>query len=388
MLQPLAYYMMGKHQRMLPIEEAKSVITGPLAQVGAHADPGDFLRLIENGSGLLVERESGLYGFSHLTFQEYLASAHACTARLVDDLVTHVAEDWWRETIRLYAAQADATPIVPACLADARTSVPALALAIECQDEALQLDPSQRATLSDLLDAGIEDDNPDRRRLAAETLLTLRTRHMTRLDDLRETDDSLITHADYQLFIDDMRAQGKFYQPDHWHSYQFPVGQGRDPVVGVRPSDAVAFCDWLTGRMGEGWCYRVPHSAELPPLSRLGILSKAGYWTESNGACSIESQNVLSLDDEALSYLWDARARDLDLDLDRARTRYRARAQVYLDVYVDIFILQGRRIGKLPAFEGIRIVREHRPVEGSSAGAFSSARARRDAADAADTAGQ
>src|SRR5450756_1056225 len=115
--------MMGKRQRMLPIEEANSVITGPLAQVDAHADPGDFLTLIENGSSLLVERESGLYGFSHLTFQEYLASAHARTARLVDDLVTHVAEDWWRETIRLDAAQADATPIVPACLADARTSV-------------------------------------------------------------------------------------------------------------------------------------------------------------------------------------------------------------------------------------------------------------------------
>ena len=180
------------------------------------------------------------------------------------------------------------------------------------------------------------------------------------------------------------RAQAKYYQPDHWHSYQFLVGQGRDLVVGVRSSDAVAFCDWLTGRMGEGWCYRVPHSAELPPLSRLGIRSKAGYWTESNGACSIGSQNVLSLDDEALSYLWDARALDLDL----ARTRYLALAQVYLDVYVDIFILQGRRIGKLPAFEGIRIVRERRPVEGSSAGAFSSARARRDAADAADTAGQ
>ena len=185
------------------------------------------------------------------------------------------------------------------------------------------------------------------------------------------------------------RAQAKYYQPDHWHSYQFPVGQGRDPVVGVRPSDAVAFCDWLTGRMGEGWRYRIPHFAELPPLSdKLGILSKAGYWTESNGACSIESQNVLSLDDEALSYLWDARALALARARALARTRYLALAQVYLDVYVDIFILQGRRIGKLPAFEGIRIVRERRPVEGSSAGAFSSARARRDAADAADTAGQ
>ena len=313
-LQPLAYYMMCKRQRMLPAEEAKSVIAGPLAQVDAHADPDLFLRLIENGSGLLVERENGLYGFSHLSFQEYLASVYACTARLGDELVTHVVEDWWRETIRLYAAQADATPIVAACLAEARVSVPALALAIECQDEALQLDPAQRAALSNLLDAGIEDPDPDRRRLIAETLLTLRTRRLTRLDDLREADDSLITHAEYQLFVDDMRAQGKYYQPDHWQSYQFQAGQGRQPVLGVRPSDAVAFCDWLTKRAGEGWRYRIPHAAELPLSFGSSPASAATRATgsRSNNAWTLEGRETLSLDDRASSYLdnaWD-RARD------------------------------------------------------------------------------
>jgi predicted NACHT family NTPase len=30
--------------------------------------------MIEDSSGLLVQKESGIYGFIHLTFQEYMAS--------------------------------------------------------------------------------------------------------------------------------------------------------------------------------------------------------------------------------------------------------------------------------------------------------------------------
>lgn len=175
-LQPLAYYMMCQRLRILPTSEACSVITASLAEVDAKAAPDDFLKLIENGSGLLLERESGFYGFSHLTFQEYLASAHVCEAHLVEELVSRVTDDWWSETIRLYAAQADATPIVAACLADERPSVRALALAIECRNEALRLHVSQHERLDELLNAGIEDSDPERRRLVAEALLTLRTR--------------------------------------------------------------------------------------------------------------------------------------------------------------------------------------------------------------------
>jgi energy-coupling factor transporter ATP-binding protein EcfA2 len=257
-LQPMAYYMMSQRQRLLPIEEARSAIANQLAQVDPRADPDGFLKDIENASGLLVEREQGQYAFSHLTFQEYLASAHCVTARLVDDLLSHIDDDWWRETIRLYAAQADATAIIAACQAIASTSVPALALAIECQDEALQVEPHQRASLSELLDAGINAPEPERRRLVAETLLTLRIRRMARADNAREADDSLLTNAEYQLFLDDTSFQGRHHQPDQWMSKQFPAGRGRDPVIGLRSSDAVAFCDWLTGRIGTNSRYSNP----------------------------------------------------------------------------------------------------------------------------------
>jgi predicted NACHT family NTPase len=32
--------------------------------------------MVEDSSGVLVLKESGIYGFIHLTFQEYMASVH------------------------------------------------------------------------------------------------------------------------------------------------------------------------------------------------------------------------------------------------------------------------------------------------------------------------
>ena len=39
-----------------------------------------------------------------------------CLCRLENDLIARVEDTWWHETIRLYAAQVDATNIVRACL--------------------------------------------------------------------------------------------------------------------------------------------------------------------------------------------------------------------------------------------------------------------------------
>ncbi len=63
-----------------------------------------FLGVIEERTGLLVARGEGVYGFSHLTFQEYLA-ALAVAAR--DDYVActlkRAPDPWWREVILLEA---------------------------------------------------------------------------------------------------------------------------------------------------------------------------------------------------------------------------------------------------------------------------------------------
>jgi hypothetical protein len=86
---------------------------------------------------------------------------------------------------------------------------------------------------------------------------------MQRIDENTYIDDTLVTCAEYQLFIDEMREQGKFYQPDHWTLYQFPEGKAREPIVGVRFSDAQAFSDWLTSRLSGEWRYRIPNYGEL-----------------------------------------------------------------------------------------------------------------------------
>jgi hypothetical protein len=60
-----------------------------------------------------------------------------------------------------------------------------------------------------------------------------------RIDENIHVDDTLVTCTECQLFIDEMREQGKYYQP----SYQFPKGQAQIPILRVRLSDATSFCE-------------------------------------------------------------------------------------------------------------------------------------------------
>jgi hypothetical protein len=87
-----------------------------------------------------------------------------------------------------------------------------------------------------------------------------------RIDENTYIDDTLVTCAEYQLFIDEMREQGKYYQPDHWTSYQFRQGQAREPILGVRHSDASMFCKWLSQRDTVNWFYRLPVHSEIENL--------------------------------------------------------------------------------------------------------------------------
>jgi hypothetical protein len=103
-----------------------------------------------------------------------------------------------------------------------------------------------------------------------------------RIDENTYIDDTLVTCAEYQLFIDEMREQGKYYQPDHWTSYQYPAGQARDPILGVRHSDAIEFCEWLTQREGDELCFRLPNMKETRPYSLSNQEQQVfGFWIRS-----------------------------------------------------------------------------------------------------------
>jgi len=277
-LQSLAYAMMCRRQREIALAEALDIIAHPLLLVQKDLSGRRFLQHIEDGSGLLLEHEPNVYSFAHLTFQEYLAAVHIREHHLEHELVADLEASWWHETIRLYAAQTDASPIIAACLDSSKPSVAALSLALDCQEEARQLHPDLHTRLEAILTRDVEDEDPTRRNLIAEVLLARRLRRMLRIDDNHFMDTNLITHAEYQLFLDEQREQGYYHQPDHWRGVQFPAGQGRTPVVGVRSADAPAFCAWLTEREGGEWVYRLPRDTEIDGAIGLQHADSVGYW--------------------------------------------------------------------------------------------------------------
>ena len=192
---------------------------------------------------------------------------------------------------------------------------------------------------------------------------------MQRINENTYIDDTLVICAEYQLFIDEMRRQGKYYQPDHWTSYQFPEGQAHAPILGVRPSDAAAFCEWLTGREHDKWHYRLPTSdeAEQYPLSS-SAQSNLGYWIMGSDEDEFDfawignipmGVNILQLPCEYTRAL--NRDMDLSIDLAKAFLHELQTANFRLSVLgtlINTITLQERIAGHSPAFEGIRIVKE------------------------------
>jgi hypothetical protein len=173
-LSQLACYMMVKKIREVDLADALNVIAKPLASVSPKINGTQFLESVENTSGLLVELEGGRYSFSHLTFQEYLASLYIISEKLEKHLINQVNDLWWRETILLYCAQADASNIIATCLKT--TNVTTLSLAIDCIDEARVVKPEIRAQYLKIMEEGLEDPNPEKRKLIATALLKHRTR--------------------------------------------------------------------------------------------------------------------------------------------------------------------------------------------------------------------
>lgn len=286
-LQPLAYHMMCQQQREILLPDAVHVIQPHLNRVSPQTSGEQFLKSVVNSSGLLVEQEAGLYGFAHLTFQEYLAAMHVQDRRLESGLISRIEDTWWHETIRLYAAQVDATNIVRACINKRTPSILALTLAMECLEEAREVHADLR-NIFERLAQSVDHQNPEVRRISAEVKLALRVRRMMRVDEDQYIDHSFVTHAEYQLFLDESVRFNRYFQPDHWEGYTFLSGNGRLPIAGVRPADAVAFCDWLSTRDQGEWRYRLPRKNEIESLSANEKAvepqeSTISYWVTASG---------------------------------------------------------------------------------------------------------
>ncbi len=288
-LQPLAYAMMCKEIREITFSEAQKVIQEPLIRLNTKMSAKVFLQMIEDTSGIVLEREDGVYSFAHLSLQEYLAATHVRENHLVADLMAQVGASWWQETIRLYCSQeqADANSIIMACLAENHLSIVTLSLALECQKEAVKIQPEVNALLNALIDQSVEDGDQEKRIIAAKALLARRVNQMIPIEGEKETytDTSLISCAEYQVFLDEQRVYGAHLQPDHWTDHQFFASQGRTTLLGIRPSDASAFCEWLTQLEQGVWRFRLPRVDELKNTEGeerglVRLTADSGYWLE------------------------------------------------------------------------------------------------------------
>lgn len=66
-----------------------------------------------------------------------------------------------------------------------------------------------------------------------------------------------VTNADYAEFVSATNRK----PPKHWHDGKIPAGTERHPVVNVSPTDAAAYCKWLSQKNGNA-VFRLPTEEE------------------------------------------------------------------------------------------------------------------------------
>lgn len=262
-LRPLAAYMMECKIRDINTDVAMAIIKPFLLRVTSDEKIIEtFLDLVQTDSGLIVEREAKSLSFAHHTFQEYLATGYWLEYKEINRTWEELVDDsWWHETLLLYAAQSNATPIVNASLS--KGTLQALMLAADCLEESRELDSDVRRATLDILIANLESSDIGHSNLAAKVQLSRRLKSLQRIDDRRAIDLKYLSCAEYQLFIDEMKLKSEIYQPDHWAQARFRRGQALEPITGIRAQDAAAFCQWLTEQQGGNIIYRLPHPDEI-----------------------------------------------------------------------------------------------------------------------------
>ncbi|MBV6341400.1 NACHT domain-containing protein [Candidatus Magnetobacterium casense] len=337
-LEPLACRMMENRIREISEKEAITLTVDALRLIGVKAGKENaFFVDLQESSGLLVEREEGILGFAHLTFQEFLTvSCWLNKADSTRDWHNLVSDSWWHETLRLYAARGNATDIVKACLEV--NTVPSLTLALECLEEAQMISVEVREAVEVFFAHNVESPDEDLRRIALEVIMNRQLKLFTTIDDKRQISKDYVTHAQYQLFIDDMQKKWTYLQPDHWYSYIFPAGNANEPITGIRLADALMFCRWLTDKQGGTVLYRLPTHQEAKYY--VTESDKIATWCGEKGNeelfgltremkeglnesfhRSLSSPSIVSSGTDITDILARVRALDLDLALTLARAR-------------------------------------------------------------------
>ncbi len=261
-LQVLALKLMERETRSFDRAEVVELIYHQLATVDENLTPELFLAEIKDVCGLLVEKQLGIYEFAHLSFQEYLAAAQVKKIQQENILINNFNNSWWAETIRLYASQGDATSLIEQALNN--SDVYSLTLAYDCLEEGLEIDPDVRKRLEDILERGLESSESSIFKIAAEVKLSRRLRNLLVIDEERSIDQSFITRAEYQLFVNErLLNSGEHFQPE----------TAQRPISGISYQNALKFCAWLSSKAyslalgnaesDEDYYYRLPTPTEV-----------------------------------------------------------------------------------------------------------------------------
>jgi NACHT domain len=278
LLAAVAYEMMRDHVSDLPAYRALEIIRPALKRFPATVTGQAFLDDISR-NGLLIETRSGGYSFAHLTFQEYLAGRHvSASPDLVRSLAGNVGDPWWHETILLYAASGDASPIVRACLESG--TIPALTLAFDCGEASTEIDPDLRERLGFEHQRAFEPgcSAEHRRLIAGVAAARLTRRTLTTAAGARICVRPVPADL-YWLFLADTQAP----RPDS------PCEPSADqPAVGIWGTEAQAFVKWLNSvtAIAAGIEVRLPRHDELQEVAIASALtgqlqdSLTGAWTQ------------------------------------------------------------------------------------------------------------
>ncbi|MBU1662606.1 MAG: SUMF1/EgtB/PvdO family nonheme iron enzyme, partial [Chloroflexi bacterium] len=332
MLQAMALQMQENQQKEIATEDLRRLLAEMFAEMladkrGVRKAVERFQRVIEERTGLLVARGEGIYAFSHLTFQEYLA-ALAIAAR--DDYVAYTlarcGEAWWREVTLLEAGylsmqSKERTTRLIRAIAEKKEEPELyynLLLAVECVRDVSdnRVAGGLGKELQGRLRAEFESQGlmgflpaKKRRRIAAATALAKiggateywtkpfgepewatipagefwmggdgkydgKPIHKVNLDAFQIARVP-ITNAQYALFV----KAAEHDPPSYWDEGRPPKGKESHPVVYVTWHDAIAYCQWLSKVTGKN--ISLPSEAEWEKAARGDKDQRAYPWGEN-----------------------------------------------------------------------------------------------------------
>ncbi|MDZ8080022.1 MAG: SUMF1/EgtB/PvdO family nonheme iron enzyme [Nostoc sp. DcaGUA01] len=286
LLQLIALDLMRRETQKFTAEEGISLIKDKLQQEFNNVVAADqWLEILKDDVGLLIEKEQGSYEFAHLSFQEYLAAVQIEKSNQEDILIQNFHIPQWAETISLYATLSDVndiTRLIQKALERwkyyGQEEVKSLTLAYSClQENPNKVEEGIKNELTTILEEGLESLEPQVAQIAAKVKLSSRLSQLLDIDEILSIDRSYITCAEYQLFIDEQLNSVKCFQP----------GNAKNPITGISYQQALEFCAWLSENapslsrnedVNNSTCYyRLPTKTEASEFRQLNS------WTIDGG---------------------------------------------------------------------------------------------------------